>query len=197
MQALPRPLVALTSLGFVLALTACGNVAGPWALLPEWGVARVPQRVGVPRHVGRLLSIRRSTDGRSRSPLPPVPVEGRSSVRRPCASAKGPGDGRRVHGSVGGACHPSPTTKAERRTDLTRIIGRWRIPGETDVFEFRPNGTYTWGPRFSGSYRILTGAAAASDARRGGADPGAAGLFLSGRARPFDADASGRVRDEL
>lgn len=35
------------------------------------------------------------------------------------------------------------------------IVGRWRIPGESDVFDVRNDGTYTWGPRINGSYRML------------------------------------------
>jgi hypothetical protein len=37
------------------------------------------------------------------------------------------------------------------------IVGRWRIPGETSVFDLRPDGTYTWGPRLSGSFEMLAG----------------------------------------
>jgi hypothetical protein len=38
------------------------------------------------------------------------------------------------------------------------LLGRWRIPGETDVFELRPDGTYTWGLNISGTYQVLEGA---------------------------------------
>ncbi len=44
---------------------------------------------------------------------------------------------------------------AEKAAEV--IIGRWRIPGETDVFDVRKDGTYTWGPRISGAYQMLQG----------------------------------------
>jgi hypothetical protein len=38
------------------------------------------------------------------------------------------------------------------------LLGRWRIPGETNVFELRPDGTYSWGPDIAGTYHVLEGA---------------------------------------
>ena len=32
-----------------------------------------------------------------------------------------------------------------------------RIAGETDVLAFKPDGSYQWGPRISGSYTMLGG----------------------------------------
>ena len=157
MQALPRPLVALTSLGFVLALTACGKspVHGRYYRSGEW----LEFRNGLVYHAMSGDYFRYGLDGRTIAITTPAgSVEGEIVSATTVRFGEGTGGMAGVFTGVWVApATPSPTTKAERRTDLTRIIGRWRIPGETDVFEFRPNGTYTWGPRFSGSYRILTG----------------------------------------
>jgi hypothetical protein len=44
------------------------------------------------------------------------------------------------------------------RVATRELLGRWRIPGETNVFELRPDGTYIWGPDISGTYQVLEGA---------------------------------------
>ena len=44
---------------------------------------------------------------------------------------------------------------AEALRDASAIAGQWRIPGETDVLEFRNDHTYTWGQRLSGTYTTL------------------------------------------
>ena len=44
-----------------------------------------------------------------------------------------------------------------RRLQAAKVAGGWRIPGETDVLEFKPDSTYQWGPRLSGSYTMLGG----------------------------------------
>ena len=44
---------------------------------------------------------------------------------------------------------------AEASRAAAAVVGRWRIPGETAVFDVRADGTYTWGPRINGSYRML------------------------------------------
>lgn len=46
---------------------------------------------------------------------------------------------------------------AEAQAAAKAIVGQWRVPGETDVFDIRTDGTYTWGPRLSGSYQMLEG----------------------------------------
>jgi hypothetical protein len=44
------------------------------------------------------------------------------------------------------------------RAASKELLGRWRIPGATDVFELRPDGTYNWGPDISGTYQVVEGA---------------------------------------
>lgn len=46
---------------------------------------------------------------------------------------------------------------AEAEEAAGAIVGQWRIPGETHVFDLRADGTYTWGPRLGGSYEMLAG----------------------------------------
>jgi hypothetical protein len=44
---------------------------------------------------------------------------------------------------------------AEALRDASAIAGQWRIPGETDVLEFRNDHTYSWGQRLRGTYTML------------------------------------------
>jgi hypothetical protein len=50
---------------------------------------------------------------------------------------------------------PSPTADAQPSAEM--VVGRWRIPGETNVMDIRTDGTYSWGPRITGSYRMMPG----------------------------------------
>src|SRR5262249_37932113 len=49
----------------------------------------------------------------------------------------------------------APTTEDEKTKDAAAIAGSWRIPGETDVLEFRPDFTYQWGPNLKGTYTMM------------------------------------------
>ena len=54
---------------------------------------------------------------------------------------------------------PGPALDGEAaRVATEQLLGRWRIPGETNVFEIRPDGTFIWGPDISGTYQVLEGA---------------------------------------
>ena len=62
--------------------------------------------------------------------------------------------------SCGGGADPASTAAQDPRAPAlaiaaTPLIGEWRIPGETDVLEFRRDGTYQWGPRLAGTYTML------------------------------------------
>jgi hypothetical protein len=46
---------------------------------------------------------------------------------------------------------------AEALRDASAVAGQWRIPGETDVLEFRGDHTYRWGPGITGTYTMLGG----------------------------------------
>ena len=45
----------------------------------------------------------------------------------------------------------------EARDAAEAVVGKWRVPGESHVFDIRTDGTHTWGPRISGSYEMLQG----------------------------------------
>ena len=156
-QALPRRLVALTSLGLVLALSACGKalVHGRYYRGGEW----LEFRNGLLYHGMSGDAIRYRLDGRTIAITSPGgSVEGEVVSSTTVRFDEGAGTMAGVFTGVWVApATPSATEDAEARTDVTPILGRWRIHGETDVFELRPDGTYTWGPRIRGSYQVLPG----------------------------------------
>ena len=46
---------------------------------------------------------------------------------------------------------------ASAAADPSVLVGEWRIPGETHVLAFRPDGSYQGGPRINGTFTMLGG----------------------------------------